>query len=100
MTRLFVLLMTNLNGDFDVLEHDIDETHPSLFLPLAEKFGPEATSMLLFFYAQIVKQHLENMKAAKDETDEEEKELVCRDILPRHLLRDMVAYGYRRHKIF
>lgn len=89
MTRLIVLLMSNLNGDHDACNDEADDTHQSLFLPLAAHFGTDSTTMLVFFYAKILQLHLETKKSS----DEEEKEFVCRDVLPRHLLRDMLAYG-------
>ena len=35
MTRLIILLMANLNGDHDASSDELDDTHQSLFLDLA-----------------------------------------------------------------
>ena len=54
--------------------------------------------MLVFFYAKILQLHLEQMKST--DMSEEKKEFICRDVLPRHLIRDMLAYGHQRIDLF
>ena len=95
MTRLIVLLMTNLDGDFDPATSDPDATHPSLFLPLMARFPSDYESgKLLYYYSQVIKMHIETLK--DKDVDDEYRELICRDILPRHLMRDMVTFGLQR----
>ena len=74
--------MTNYDGDTTCF----DEDRVSLFEPLIIAFPKEERSNLLYFYKQIVTMNLEEKRAAPENDLMDERNTVCRDILPRHLM--------------
>ena len=87
VTRLLVLLMTNYDGDLSSYEED----KVSLFEQLIMAFPKEERSNVLYFYKQIVTLNLEEKKATPGEDRSDTSNTVCRDILPRHLMKSMLA---------
>ena len=91
MTRLIMLLMTNLDGDYDPPSAgNLDDTHISLFSQFVGHFSERDAAKLLHFYAELVSIQLEDRK------EREENDFLCRDSVPRHLIADMVHYGRQR----
>ena len=92
-TNLTVLLFTN----FDGTQQDYDVTTASLFRSVIDSIEPvqkeisqsKLQSDYILFYQEIIQAHLDD----KERLETVGKEMICRDICPRHLLDDMRSFG-------
>ena len=88
-----VLLFTN----FDGTQQDYDITTASLFRSVIDSIEPvqkeisqsKLQSDYILFYQEIIQAHLDD----KERLETVGKEMICRDICPRHLLDDMRSFG-------
>ena len=86
-----------LFSNFDGTDTDYDQTLTSHFGTIFDsiksvewqKSDDKLRKDILLFYSEIIQLKLDE----KDKLEEDEKEMVCRDLCPKHLLADMLNFG-------